>query len=63
MNNQSADSLIQDYLVALRVLDLEGPSVLGADATVAYRRRLLQRIAEFDKHSNNPAPGHPPTGP
>ena len=30
---QSADSLIQDYLAALRILDLEGPSVLGHDAT------------------------------
>jgi hypothetical protein len=52
---QSADSLIQDYLAALRILDLEGPSVLGPETTVAYRRRLLQRVAELDKHSSNPA--------
>ena len=38
---QSADSLIQDYLAALRILDLEGPLILGHDATAAYRRRLL----------------------
>jgi hypothetical protein len=56
---QSADSLIQDYLAALRILDLEGPSVLGHDATAEYRRRLLQRIAELDRHSRNPAPGPP----
>ena len=31
---QSTDSLIQDYLAALRILDFEGPSVLGHDATV-----------------------------
>ena len=52
---QSIDALIQDYLAALRILDLEGPSVLGPEATVAYRRRLLQRIAQLDKHSSNPA--------
>jgi hypothetical protein len=57
---QSTDSLIQDYLAALRILDLEGPSVLGHDATVAYRRRLLQRIVQLDKHSSNPLPGQPP---
>jgi hypothetical protein len=63
MNNQSTDSLIQDYLTALRILDLEGPSVLGPEATVAYRRRLLQRIAQLDRHAGNPAPGQPPKEP
>jgi hypothetical protein len=57
---QSVDSLIQDYLAALRVLDLEGPSVLGYEATTAYRRRILQRIAALDRHSSNPASGQPP---
>ena len=57
---RSIDDLIQDYLAALRVLDLEGPSVLGHETTVTYRRRLLQRIAELDRHSSNPAPGQPP---
>jgi hypothetical protein len=57
---QSIDSLIQDYLAALRILDLEGPSVLGHEATVAYRCRLLHRMAELDKRSSNPAPGLPP---
>jgi hypothetical protein len=60
---QSVDSLIQDYLAALRILDLEGPPVLGQDATVAYRRRLLQRVAELDKRSSNPAPGLLPKRP
>jgi hypothetical protein len=60
---QSIDDLIQDYLAALRILDLEGPSALGQDTTVAYRRRLLQRIAELDKLSSNPAPGQPPKEP
>jgi hypothetical protein len=54
---QSIDDLIQDYLAALRILDLEGPSVLGPDITVAYRRLLLARIAELDTHSSNHAPG------
>ena len=57
---RSIDDLIQDYLAALRILDLEGPSALGPEATVAYRRRLLQRIAELDTLSRNPAPGQPP---
>ena len=57
---QSTDSLIQDYLAALRILDLEGLSVLGHDASVAYRRRILQRVAQLDKHSSQPAPGHAP---
>jgi hypothetical protein len=60
---QSADSLIQEYLAALRILDLEGLSVLGPEATVAYRRRLLQRVGELDKQSSNPAPGKPPKRP
>jgi hypothetical protein len=63
MNNQSADALIQDYLAALRILDLEGPSVLGSDATVACRRRILQRIAELDRHAKDPAPGQLPERP
>jgi hypothetical protein len=57
---QSIDDLIQDYLAALRILDLEGPSILGPDATTAYRRSLLERIAELDKHSSNPTPGQDP---
>jgi hypothetical protein len=60
---RSIDDLIQDYLAALRILDLEGPSVLGSEATVTYRRTLLERIAELDKHSSNPAPGQPPGKP
>jgi hypothetical protein len=54
---QSIDSLIQDYLAALRVLDLEGATSLGQDTTAAYRRRLLEHIAALDRHSSNPAPG------
>ena len=57
---RSIDDLIQDYLAALHVLDLEGPSALGPDVTITYRRRLLQSIAELDKHSSNPAPGNAP---
>lgn len=53
----STDSMIQDYLAALRVLDLEGASALGHEAAAAYRRLLLQRIAELDRHGRNPAPG------
>jgi hypothetical protein len=60
---QSVDSLIQDYLAALRILDLEGPSILGHDVTVMYRRRLLERIAALDRHSSNPAAGLPPEKP
>ena len=60
---RSIDDLIQDYLAALRILDLEGPSIIGSDATTAYRRSLLERIAEFDKHSSNPAPGQTPKEP
>lgn len=55
---QSIDSLIQDYLAAHRILDLEGPSALGHETTAAYRRRPLQRIVELDPLSSNPAPGH-----
>jgi hypothetical protein len=51
---QFIDDLIQDYLAALRILDLEGPSVLGRDITVAYRRLLLERIAELDKNASTP---------
>lgn len=51
----STDSLIQDYLAALRVLDLEGASVLGSDVTIAYRRLILERIAALDRHSSDPA--------
>jgi hypothetical protein len=56
----SIDDLIQDYLAALRILDLEGPSVLGRDITVAYRRLLLERIAELDRNTSNPTPGKAP---
>ena len=38
----STDSMIQDYIAALRVLDLEGASVLGSDVTIAYRRLILE---------------------
>ncbi len=54
---QSIDDLIQDYLAALRILDLEGPSALDPLATIVYRRRLLHRIAELNPQSSNPAPG------
>ena len=57
---QSNDDLIRDYLAALRILDLEGPSVLGQKATVAYRRRMLQRIAQLEKLPGSPPPGQPP---
>jgi hypothetical protein len=57
---QSIDDLIQDYLAALRILDLEGPSALGQDTTAAYRRSLLDSIAELDTLSRNPAPGQAP---
>ena len=57
---RSIDDLIQDYLAALRILDLEGPSILGPDAAIAYRRSLLERIAELHRHSSNPAPGQDP---
>ena len=57
---QSIDDLIQDYLAALRILDLEGPSALGHKTTAAYRRRILDRIAQLDTLSRNPAPGQPP---
>lgn len=57
---RSTDDLIQDYLAALRILDLEGPSILGPDAAIANRRSLLERIAELDRHSSNPAPGEAP---
>jgi hypothetical protein len=57
---QSNDDLIRDYLAALRILDLEGPSVLGQEATIAYRRRMLQRIALLEKLPSKPAPGQPP---
>lgn len=53
---RSIDDLIQDYLAALRILDLESPSILGHDATSAYRRSLLERIAELDKHSRAATP-------
>src|ERR1700733_4929278 len=36
-----------DFLAALRILDLEGPPALSAEAA-AYRRRLFDRIAELD---------------
>ena len=53
-------SQIQENLAALRILDLdldlEGPSVLGPEAAVAYCRRLPQRVAELDKRGRNPAP-------
>ena len=56
---QSDDSLIQEYLAALRTLDLEEQSVLRSEVTVAYRRRrLLQRVAELDKRTSIPASGH-----
>jgi hypothetical protein len=57
---RSIDDLIQDYLAALRILDLEGPSTLGHDLSTTYRRTLLQRIAELDRHISKPAPGHAP---
>ena len=60
---QSIDSLIQDYLAALRILDLEGPSVLGHETTATYRRRLLQRIVELAPLSSSPAPGQTPNKP
>lgn len=60
---QSIDSLIQDYLAALRILDLDGPSILDPKTLLAYRRRLLQRVAELDKQSRNAAPGQPPQEP
>jgi hypothetical protein len=59
---QSNDSLIQDYLTALRILDLEGPSVIGRDATTALHRRILERIAQLDKISR-PTPEQPPKKP
>ena len=55
---QSADDQIQDYLAALRILELEGPNVLGPKITVAYRRLLLQRIADLDSRSRSPARSH-----
>ena len=48
---QSIDDLIQDYLAALRILDLEGASVLGHEVTVTYRRHLLQRVAKLDEQA------------
>ena len=60
---QSNDSLIQDYVAALRILDLEGPSVIGRDATAALHRRILERIARLGKLSSSPAPGLPPKKP
>jgi hypothetical protein len=60
MNEPSPDALIQEYLSALRILDIEGPAILGRDAIAAYRLRLLKRIAELDQQSRNPAPGKPP---
>ena len=54
------DSLIQDYLPALRVLDLEGAFAFGHETTAAYRRVLLHCIAELDVRSRNPAPGPAP---
>jgi hypothetical protein len=57
---QSIDDLIQDYLAALRILDLEAPAALDPLATIVYRRRLLHRIAELNKLSSNPAPGPAP---
>ena len=63
MNKQDADILIQEYLSALRVLELEAPSALDPQTTIVYRRRLLHRIAELEQLSRNPAPGQPPKRP
>ncbi|WP_348262644.1 hypothetical protein P8935_22970 [Telmatobacter sp. DSM 110680] len=61
MNEPSRDALIQEYLSALRILDLEAPHVLDPLATIVYRRHLLKRINELDRLSRNPAPGQDPT--
>ena len=69
MNQKSAARLFDDLLlairvlepdgppilssVALRVLETEGPAILGAKATAEYRCILLQRVAERGKHTSN----------
>jgi|GEM_PF-3759558 len=53
---QSINDLIPDYLTALRILDLEGASALGHEATRTYRRHLLQRVAKLDEQSSKTAP-------
>jgi hypothetical protein len=60
MNQPSPYILIQEYLSALRILDLEGPRVLDPLATIVYRRHLLKRVAELDRLSRNPTPGQAP---
>jgi hypothetical protein len=60
MNKPDADILIQEYLSALRILEVEAPSALDPRTTVVYRRRLLQRIAELGQLSRNSRAGTAP---
>jgi hypothetical protein len=72
MNQKSAARLFDDLLLAIRVLEPEGPailcpvalrvletegsSILGPEATAEYRRILLQRIAELNDRTPQQQP-------
>ena len=52
MNQQAAATLLNEYRIALRLLDREGPAVLKPDAVATYRLRLLLRIVEIEKQAD-----------
>jgi hypothetical protein len=52
MNQQAAATLLNEYRIALRLLDREGPAVLKPDAVATYRLRLLLRIVEIERQAD-----------
>jgi hypothetical protein len=59
MNKPDADILIQEYLSALRILEVEAPSALDPRTTVVYRRRLLSASQNSASSAAIHAPGQP----